>query len=744
MKQISLDFLSTHRALWLLLAPAMIALAVWVYYRTLAPLERPTRTVLRVLRGLAFLIVLFALAEPVLTLVLPQQGKPGLAVLVDGSASMRFPGSEGMSGTRAAEATEIRRRIQDRLAGRFRLDWFDFESALKPGGDDARSRGNASPDGTTGTGSGNTAIGDAIEAVAGRQGTRPVGAVLLLTDGTNTVGGDPVGAARNAGVPVFPVKIGGGLAPPDARVLQIRTNPVAFSGEPTPVEVEIASNGLGGRTIELSVEDQGKVLATRSVELGSGEELEQSVRLDIRPQAVGLRRWEVRLTGAEDAIKENDTRSIAVRVMERKTRVLFVEGRLDWDYTFLRRVLAADSTFGYKFLLGDRSGRWIPERAEASSSGPGDLRDYAAVILGEAPVAALGAGFYSDLARYVEGGGGLLVLGGRSGLSRLRGTAMERLLPADVVPGPKMDRPLPVRLEGGGLTHPITAIEDNPARTETEWNGLPPVWPSPDRLRPRPGTSSLLRFGTAPGADPALIAGFAGEGKVVLFAAHDFWRWDFLPSGSSTAQGATLFPEFAMSLVRWLAEPAMRERFLVEPVRGVFQNGESPEFSARVWNAQYAPILDARVDIQIFPAQDGSTAAPIRQLELKPRGTEGTFSGQTEPLPAGEYRFVAQARGGEGNVTLGRSESRFWVDANGPEYTRLRADGGTLDQIARASGGTATDRSGLDEILSRLPDVVHRAGRVREIELWNHLALFLSFVTVLCVEWFLRRRRGLA
>jgi hypothetical protein len=44
---------------------------------------------------------------------------------------------------------------------------------------------------------------------------------------------------------------------------------------------------------------------------------------------MGLRRWEIHLAGSEDAIPENDMSSVAVRVMERKTRVLFVEGRLD-------------------------------------------------------------------------------------------------------------------------------------------------------------------------------------------------------------------------------------------------------------------------------------------------------------------------------------------------------------------------------------------------------------------------------
>ncbi len=188
----------------------------------------------------------------------------------------------------------------------------------------------------------------------------------------------------------------------------------------------------------------------------------------------------------------------------------------------------------------------------------------------------------------------------------------------------------------------------------------------------------------------------------------------------------------------------MRERFLAEPVRGVFQNGESIEFGARAWNEQYQPIPDARVAVEIFAPQSDGTGAPVRRIELRPRGTEGTFDGLGDPLPPGEYRFRAEAKTADGSTVLGQSESRFWVDTNGPEYVRLRPDAGTLEQIARMSGGASTDRAGLDGLLSRLPDVVRRVGRVREVELWNHIILFLSFVTVLCVEWFLRRRRGLA
>ncbi len=556
MDRYSLEFLSARATMWLALAPAFLALAVWVYYRTLAPLERPARFVLRCLRGVAFLIVLFALAEPVLTLILPEPGKPGLAVLVDRSASMMLPIADRSSRSRNEEAVRLVERVDAELSDRFRLDWFDFRTDLLP----------IDPPLEMGSG-GNTALGDVIDQIAARQGSRPVGGVVLLSDGANTVGIDPVGAARNIGIPIFPVRIGQQVSPIDARILQVRTNPVAFTNEPTPVEVTIASAGLRGRSLEVRVEDRGRILASKQIIVEGGDDLEQVVRFDLRPNASGDRRFEVRIVGAEDAVPENDLRSVGVEVLERKTRVLVLEGRLDWDHTFLRRTLSSDSTFVYDFLLCDRQGRWLPERAGRSApAGPETLRDYAVVILGDVPESALSARFYGELAGFIERGGALLALGGRTGLGRLERTPVGRLLPAKVTGGPRGDRTLPIQLAPAGRTHPVTALDDRPGRAERAWGALPPVWPSPDRLRAKPDATVLLGFAGRGAIEPALVTGFAGEGKVALLAAHDFWRWGFLPRATGDSD-ANLFEELALRLVRWLAEPTKRARFLGDAIR---------------------------------------------------------------------------------------------------------------------------------------------------------------------------------
>ncbi|MBD3162570.1 MAG: hypothetical protein GF346_09420, partial [Candidatus Eisenbacteria bacterium] len=622
MQQFSLEFLSRHAGWILGLAPAFVALAIWVYYRTAAPLDRPSRTVLRILRALAFLIVLFALSEPVLTLVLPEPGKPGLAVLVDGSASMGLSAADTAHDSRAEQAAAIAGRIERALGDRFRLDWFRMTDELRP------LPGPPEP-----AAEGNTAIGGALDRIEARQSGRPVGGVLLLSDGANTFGRDPLLAARPLGVPVFPVPLGGAEAPADARILQVQANPVAFTGEPMPIEVVIADDGAQERTATVEVRDGENLLASETVTL-SGGGTERSLRLEVRPRGTGLRRFRVDLAGAEDAVVENDRRSVAVRVLEKKNRVLVLEGRLDWDHAFLRRTLEADSTFAYRFLLADRSGRWLPDRAGAARpSGPGDLQEYAAIVLGDLPGAAFDARLRRDLAAYVERGGGLLVLGGREGVSRLRIGPLAGLLPVEATRSAPADRPFPVELEAEGRRHPITAIGERPAEAERLWSSLPPVWPSPDRMRVKPGSSVLLQIERNRERQPALVAGFAGEGKVAVLAVHGFWRWAFLPRGAGDAS-ARVYPELALRLIRWLAEPTLRDRFVAGPPRGVFANGEPPEIEARVVDERYQPIVSAQVRVEISPADTASGVEP-RTFELRPSGAPGEFSGSTPPLPPG-------------------------------------------------------------------------------------------------------------
>jgi hypothetical protein len=735
LERLSLHFLAPHLWFWVLLLAPALAVAFWAYYRVLAPLERPARRVLWTLRGLAFLLVLFALWQPVLTAVTHDTGHPGLAILVDRSGSMSLPAggpTPGPSRAKLAQATA--EKLSARLGDRFRLDWYGFDAALHSGRPDP-----AQPP------AGPTALGTALEQALTRADARPVSGVVLVTDGVSTSGRDPVRVAAASAVPVFAVVVGASRPLTDAEVRSVRTNPTAFAGEPSPVRVVVSSTGLGGTVARLDVREGDRVLATREVTLLGGQGIEQEVPLDVRLTAPGTALLDVSLQAERDSIPRNNRRRVAIEVQARKTRVLVLSGRLDWDYAFLRRTLAADTTLSYTFLVQERPGDYrvqgdpVLRRPPATAA---DLRDFAAVVLLGYDEVGAPAEVNEAIARFVRAGGGLFLLGGPARPGGWASTGpLAGVLPGSVDRDPfPQSRELPVAVTLDGQRHPATAVSDNPAETARRWAALPPLARTGGGLAPAAESRVLLEYrGPRGAAAPALVASFAGQGKAAWLYGRGAWRWGFLPAGAPNPDD--LYAQFLLGLVRWLAEPAVRERFQVDPGKRVYQDGEPVRFTAGLWNEAYALVSGARVRVEVRPDSGGG---PPTLIDLPAAAEPGRYEGGDAPFAPGAWSWEGVAADPTGGRELARAHGRFWVEPMGPEFARTVPDREALAQIAARSGGALFEADGVDALADAIPRAIRRVGRVREWDVWNHWLLLVSFVVVLSAEWFLRRRRGLA
>ncbi len=732
MEKLSLQLLAPHLWFWALLLIPALCLAFWTYYKLLAPLSRPARISLWLLRALAFALVLFALWQPVLTVVIRDRGKPGLAVLLDRSASNLLPGAEGKE-PRGAELEAFVPRLNDELKRGYRVQWFGFNEAVHA----IRPDSLPAPAGATG-------LGTALEGALLRAASTPVSGIVVVSDGVNTIGRDPVRVASASPVPVFTVAIGPDRSPSDLEVRRVETNPTAWKGEPLPLRIGLSSQGLAGKTAHIEVREDGELRHSEDLQILGGQGLEQELKLSLAPKEPGLRLFEVTAKVDGDSVPANDRRLVAVQVLEKKTKVLCVADAIDWDLGFLRRTLESDTTLAYTYLVQDRPGSFRVDGDRAITRLPqsaGELAPFAAVVVlytGR----GLPAGFTDRLGPFVREGGGLLLLGGPRELNGLP-SGFAAALPATIEPEPRWrEQAAPLVLTGDGMRHPALQLRDNPAEAAQWIAALPPLFAEGGRLIPRGGAQILFEWSGKGGTRvPAFAAGFIGRGKSAWWNARGIWRWKLLATGvnqPSDAQASIL-----LGMTRWLAEPLSRERFQARPGRQVYQSGEEVAWNANLWDEGYTPISDARVTVEYRAAHDSSGAAP-RAVDLSPAGDAGMYEGASGVLPPGEYRYRAAAKSADGTRELGRSEGRFWVESMGPEFARASSDRGTLAEIAKRSGGAAFEANALSDLINAIPRSLRRVGQLREIEVWNHWILFVLFVVVLSTEWFLRRRRGLA
>jgi uncharacterized membrane protein len=150
----------------------------------------------------------------------------------------------------------------------------------------------------------------------------------------------------------------------------------------------------------------------------------------------------------------------------------------------------------------------------------------------------------SELAAWVRGGGGLLMVGGycsfggANGVAQYAGTPVADVLPVEILSGEDR-RELP----GGAIPEPGAAHDI--------YAGAP-AWSQPllgyNRLTARAGSTSVLRLA----GDPLLVLGDAGSGRTAAFASDCAPHW--CPPATTAAPAYALV--FA-NLVTWLAKHAI-------------------------------------------------------------------------------------------------------------------------------------------------------------------------------------------
>ena len=740
---------------WLALALAL-ALAIWAYRAPVPPLKRSTRLGLGALRFLGLALLLFTLFQPVVTVVSRAGDRPALVALVDHSSSMRFPAraATGDSTTRFQAARELLSDLWPGLERDFDLRLYGFGQRLLPleGGAEP-PLGTSSPDQPA------TDLGTALREVLAAEGPRPA-ALLVLSDGGVNSGPDPVALAERGAVPVIAVPASLDSTVNDVWVVECLANRTAYLGQETVVLITLSSQLVLATQIGVVLSEEDRIITREQLALPAGA-ARVPVEIRFRPDRLGVHRYTVALEPVpRELTADNNRRSFAVNVEEERLQVLLIADRPSWDVTFIRRALAGDRTLavtalvrvdaagGYRPLGGAKLGA-LPTRAR-------DLAAFGAAVLVDVDLARLPAATRDALAAFVRDGGGLLVVGAPSAGRDREGTAgateLERLLPVKTVRSPGAPTFVTSRLTGAGSVHPVTAFGESPSRAEQFWGELPPI--RPGALREVGLTAEVLVEGTMEqgpvkgpaGAQPVplVIAGRTPGGRALVVNGSLVWRWSFLVAGST---GDDLIQRrFWSEAVRWLARGEGGGNLEIFADQPVFLQGRLVTLGARLTDDELKPVQNAEVTVELVPierdASRATTGAALPPLTLGPARGEGSYAGPAGFPAPGLYRLRGTAERGTGRWSA--EGGQVLVDEASVEGMTPAANPDLLRRLAARSGGAWVPP---DEARSTLATIAREratALRTAEIKLWNHAAMFVAFVGCLSLEWFLRRRRGLA
>lgn len=705
------------------LALVMGVLTAWVYLRTGSRLTVGRRLGLLALRLLAVGLLLLILLQPSRLERLPADRREKVTLIaLDSSRSMLQADSGKLSRFDAARellwsSGVIARGSNVPVLKGVRL--FEFGSDARP---------VTAPLGSLKAEDRSTRFHQSMQTLLGSLGPgERAHAVILLTDGHDFELANPSQTAllaRNRQAPVHAVPFGGEGNVRDVSVRVTSYQPFHYAKQAIRLTASVRLLGCSYETLKVTLLREGKSVQQRSVAVR--EEAQVPLQFEVTEPVAGQFEYQIRVEpvgGETDAA--NNTASIYCNVVDKRIRVLVLEGQPYWDTTFLLRSLRrnerleVDSSVLYAngrsavLRTGERKD---PFRLPAK---PEDWNAYDVILLGRGLDAVLAKPQIDALEAWVEKTGGALVFARGDAFS---GNGPERLQP--VTWGRMVPRPGVVKVGRDGRTvGPMRLLEGAGSAEVPAPLG---VYESSDR-KPLAAALAVAEGGTE---FPAMIHRRVGAGQVLSVGVDGLWRWAF----NSRSDGKTgVYDKFWDQMVLWLmsGRDVMPDTaFTFRTDTGNVPLGEKVRFRVVPREAEALPA-----SVPVTLRREGREVARLTCAGV-PGGTRLT----AEYVPELAGRYEAQAELPDGT----RPVIRFAAYTDDSEDTEVAADPAYLRRLCEATRGRVLRPAELGAVvvegqLSGGDDL----PRTRKETLWDRAWLYWLMGGLFASDWFLRRRWGL-
>jgi len=762
--------------LLLVIAAGAVLWAVRAYGQTLPRPSRQLGRTLVLIRATVFLLLVVAIAGPVLSRLLTRTQPAELVLVLEDSGSMLI---------KDAGLDSAQTRWDKALVVAAHLDSVLGEHDLPVSSVVVRGNGLTAiaefrlddPVITEPTGHG-TNLGALRRQVSDRLAGRPVRAMVVLSDGQETAGWGgstrrqtaPTGQAE----PLFVVGVGDENGPPDRVLKDLRYPDTAYEGDQVVVEFAVDHRYLGSqgdfdgeREITarlLGPDGSGEVVAEETIR--SGEKL-VPFEMTFSPRSVGLQAYQLEVEVLDnERFPANNKASLAVNVRQERARILLVTSMPSWDVRFLAQAAALEQRIALTvvhpadrgMVYADSLTDWAVPQQVAQW-----LQWDAVVLTGwQGAIAAID---WEMLGQAVDQGLGLLVMAGSSSgpgggpVAFAPPNLLAQLLPVQVNAWRWLPGPFFVGVPAAVGGHPIlggVGLEQTGGQGDGTLGlaSLPPVAQVVD-VAVGTGAEVLLtghaRRTTGDRSDHIMLAvAGRGQGRVAWFGGRHLWElafWENSRGDQATVNEIHPGRRLARNLLVWSAAGMEESGLAFTGRQTFFQEGEPIRLGAQWRDMRGRPVSDRQLSL-VLRGGDAAADSTREQTFTLQMSSARPGLAEVELPPMAPGRYSVQLVGAGDPPVLGRQEVLIVAD-HSIEMTQVRMNRRRLTQLAAQGGGRFYDagsESDLRILVDNLLAIDWNGDQVserRRLDFRAGLPLLVLVVILLGVEWYLRRRHGL-
>lgn len=650
---------------------------------------------------------------------------------------------------------------------------------------------------------GETRLGEALSQLLFEHRAAPVSGVVLLTDGGQNTGLEPLDALARAGAdrvpvpPLFPIGLGSVAAPQNVRIQDVVAPARTYPNDAFTVTGIVQAQGLAGRSVSVELQwrtaNPGGGPAEQMPSLGREKKTivlpedgkPTAVEFTLKPEKVGRTTVSVAIANppADDRNPADNALDVDVEVTERRNKILLFAAAATREYQFLRnqlqRLVRSDGTKDKEFVVdillqtgSDGISQDSSEILEDFPDTPEAMFDYDCVIAFDPDWRRLTLAQTTLLKQWVEEkAGGLIVVAGRmhtdalardpnlSSIRALYPIEFGRIILGGGDPLGGRSEPWKIALSEEGKKSDFLRLDDATTGAYQAWADFEGFYDYHEIKGVKEKATVLASLvdphftggGKSKLKDDArpflLVSQAVGAGRVLYLASGELWR---LRSVNSS-----LFTRIYTQFVRHVAQARLlrgskRGVLLVDHDNGRYSLNDVVEVRAQLMDARAKPLTEPSVDLLVLaPDQTQQKVTLERDAQLP-----GNYRGLFPVRQVGAYRLDLELPDGPSDLPPRRLQVRI----PNKESDDVRMNAALLERLAAATKGSYF--TGVDGALgganlaavapsSPLAGLLADKTRVtprlaKPVSLWDNQWTMTILCGLLGLEWLIRRLVRLA
>ena len=663
-------------------AALALATALFLYFkqRNNPDVNRVSLYALITLRFISVFLLSCMLLAIFVRRISTQTQQPIILFAIDNSASMREEPDSAKS-----LSTQLQ-TLKDELKDKYEVKSLLFGSKVRSGE-------------TADFTDKETDLSELVKEVENNYANQAVGALVLVSDGVNNKGANPVYSVDDFPFAIWTLACGDTTEKKDISIQKINHNEVVYAGNQFPVEVQINASQCKGQAAKLNLKQGGKIIQTRNLSI-TQDRFSETQTFTLQAEKAGLQRYELELVSElKEQNSKNNVRSFVIEVIDNQQKVFLFATAPHPDVAALREAILSFGNYEFKSFL-------LPEKPQQ-----------------------------------LKGCNLLIIHGYDKQCQDLLALCKDERVPYLIIH--------PQTFEGLGtvsLQSSIPRSQDvEPVFREgfsaftisTELRNFlqtaPAVKCALGRYNTLTGNQLLLsqRIGAVETDSPILFFNEISGLKSGVFVGDGLWKWrlaDYEEHGTKN-----LFNELISKSVQYLSVKSDKSFFRVH-CPSIVSESDAVEITAELYNKTYELVNEPEVALELSDATKKKYNYTFSKYN-------SAYKVDLGKLPPGEYAYKASViYNGERLI----KEGSFAIKELSAEQSGESANHSLLRQMALRSDGKFFTRATLSQLQTELLNndsikpITYTQSSIAPL---SEIAwLFFTILLLLIVEWILRKQ----